>query len=309
MWAMADGAIRGASANFVSLVRFAPKPKRHHAIRDLTGLPESLGRLGALEIRLALTKKDIRKVQRLRYKVFFEDGAAKASRSAALVRRDLCPFDRVCDHLLVIDHAHRNRFGRPKPKVVGTYRLLRQDVADKNFGFYSADEFDIEPMLSRHQGQRFLELGRSCVLPDYRGKRTLELLWRGIWAYVKHHRIDAMFGGASFESIQPAKLSLPLSFLHHHAIAAGEWATRPHPHRRAPIDVLDPASVDARRAIASLPPLIKGYLRVGAKFGSGAVVDRAFGTTDVFVIMPVADIEQRYIEHFGGADAALSRAA
>ncbi len=296
MWDMTDGAIRNAGAGIVSFVR--AKPKRRSADFDLHGLPETFGRIGTLEIRLARNRKDIRKVQRLRYKVFFEQGGAKASRAAALVRRDICKFDRICDHLMVIDHAVRNRLGRPKPKVVGTYRLLRQDVAEQNFGFYSEGEFDIAPMLKRQPGFRFLELGRSCVLPDYRGKRTLELLWRGIWAYVRHHRIDAMFGCASFDAVQPLTLALPLSFLHHHALAEGAWAVQAHQDRAVTMDALDRTAIDARRALASLPPLIKGYLRVGARFGQGAVVDHEFGTTDVFVVMPIADIEQRYVEHF-----------
>src|SRR5260370_4123626 len=163
-------------------------------IRDLAGLAATLGRMGGLEVRLAVTKKEIRKAQRLRYKIFYEQGSAIPDRTAALIRRDICRFDRVCDHLLVIDHEARGgRFGLRKPKIVGTYRLLRQEVAERNFGFYSADEYDIAPLLARQAGKRFLELGRSCVLPEYRGKRTVELLWQGIWSYVCHHRIDVMF--------------------------------------------------------------------------------------------------------------------
>ncbi len=72
------------------------------------------------------------------------------------------------DHLIVIDHDAVNRFGKKMPRVVGTYRLLRQDVAEASGGFYSATEFDMGPLLQRHAGKRFLELGRSCVLPEYR---------------------------------------------------------------------------------------------------------------------------------------------
>ena len=164
----------------------------------------------------ATTKKEIRKAQRLRYKVFYEEGGAKADRTASLIRRDICPYDAACDHLLVIDHAAVNRFGKPKPKVVGTYRLLRQDGAEAHHGFYSAQEYEIAPLLARHGGKRFLELGRSCVLAPYRSKRTLELLWRGIWAYTKHHKIDALFGCASLEGTNAlahvASLKFPIAF-------------------------------------------------------------------------------------------------
>jgi putative hemolysin len=264
-------------------------------------LGASLGIFGSLEVRLATTKKAIRKAQRLRYKVFYGEGGAKADRTAALIRRDVCPYDAACDHLLVIDHAAVNRFGRPKAKVVGTYRLLRQERAEAHHGFYSAQEYDIAPLLARHGGKQFLELGRSCVLAPYRSKRTLELLWRGIWAYAKHYRIDALFGCASLEGTNPLAHAVSLSFLSHFAAASEEWRVRALDQRHVSMQMLIRDSVDKRRALAALPPLIKGYLRCGAKVGDGAVIDHQFGTTDVFIIMPVAELDLRYIEHFGGA--------
>jgi L-ornithine Nalpha-acyltransferase len=267
-----------------------------------SGLGPSLGRSGSLELRLATKKSEIRKAQRLRFKVFFEEGSAAADGAAALVRRDICRFDKVCDHLLVIDHAARNRFGKIKPRVVGAYRLLRHEVAQENFGFYSAQEFDIGPLLAQHPNSRFLELGRSCVLADYRGKRTIEMLWRGIWAYVKHYRVDAMIGCASLEGTDPIKLAQQLSFLFHHVKAEPQWRVRPLPHKFTSMDRLTSGEVDVKRALAALPPLIKGYMRVGAKFGEGAVIDRQFGVTDVFVVMPINEIEGRYIEYFGSPD-------
>ncbi len=270
-----------------------PRPVRDHGALD-----PSLGRMGSLEARLAITKKDIRRAQKLRYRVFFEEGGATADARSALSRRDICPFDRICDHILVIDHAAKNRFGRIKPKVVGTYRLLRKDIADKNGGFYSAQEFDIAPLLAKHGDKNFLELGRSCVLPAYRSKRTIELLWRGIAAYVQHYRIDAMIGCASFEGANPLKHALGLSFLHHHALAQGEWAARALPEQSIGMDMISAETIDLRRALDALPTLVRGYLRLGATFGEGAVVDRQFGTVDVLVIMPVSKIDAKYLDHF-----------
>ena len=160
------------------------------------GLPKTLAAAGALEVRLATTKAEIRRAQKLRYRVFFEEGAAKADATARLIRRDVCRFDRVCDHLIVVDTSLL-RLDRA-PTVVGAYRLLRGDVAAANFGFYSEGEFDVAALVARHPGKRLLELGRACVAPGYRGKRALELLWRGVWIYARHHGIDAMFGCASF---------------------------------------------------------------------------------------------------------------
>jgi putative hemolysin len=282
-------------------------PRVARRIRDLHGLAPSLGAIGSLELRLATTKKEIRKAQKLRYRVFFEEGGALADPTARLIRRDICPFDRVCDHLIVLDHAAQPR-GRGA-KVVGAYRLLRQDVAEANFGFYSAGEFDIAPLIARHKGKRFLELGRSCVAQGYRGKPTLELLWRGIWAYVQHHRIDAMFGCASLEGGEPARHALALTYLRVSALASPEWSAGPANSRGVDMALLAEVAVDPRAAMRALPPLIKGYWRVGAKFGGQAVVDPKFATTDVFVIMPIADIRERYIKYFGPQGEAAALAA
>jgi putative hemolysin len=112
--------------------------------------------------------------------------------------------------------------------------------------------------------------------------------------------VDALFGCASLEGTNPLAHAASLSFLSHFANAAEEWSVRALDQRRVPMQMISHDGVDKRRALAALPPLIKGYLRCGAKVGDGAVVDHQFGTTDVFIIMPVAELDLRYIEHFGG---------
>jgi L-ornithine Nalpha-acyltransferase len=291
----------GATASREVSPAFQRPPAR--LVRDLRGLSARLEAIGSLEVRLATTKKEIRRAQKLRYQVFFEDRGATPDPTARLIRRDVCPFDRVCDHLIVLDRTGA------KERVVGVYRLLRQDVAEANFGFYSAGEFDIQPMLARHGGKRFLELGRSCVAPAYRSKPTLELLWRGIWAYVRHHRIDAMFGCASLEGADPRSHSQALAFLDAEARAGEDWAVKATTGRGVSLQISTKQTIDARRALRALPPLVKGYLRLGAKFGPEAVVDPKFGTTDVFVIMPIADIEERYLAYFSPEREAASLAA
>jgi putative hemolysin len=269
--------------------------------------PATLGRLGALEVRLAHTKKDIKRAQRLRYNVFYKDGAAIADARTMLARRDKDAFDKICDHLLVIDHATRpsidgGRPFKPKPPVVGTYRLLGQDAADRHGGFYTENEFDVGSLIERHRALRFLELGRSCVLPPYRNKRTVELLWHGIWAYVRRHRFDVMIGCASLDGTDPDRLALQLSFLHHYAPAPHDWRASAHATRRVEMNRMPKDTINPKAALHELPPLLKGYLRLGAFVADGAVVDDQFGTTDVLVILPVGAINARYIQHFG-ADA------
>ncbi|WP_237152803.1 GNAT family N-acetyltransferase [Oryzibacter oryziterrae] len=267
-------------------------------------MKEPLGRIGALEVRLAVSKSEIRAAQALRYKVFYEEMGAIADAKTLLRRRDKDGFDKYCDHLLVLDHdeIEIRPFRKARPRIVGTYRLLRQEVAEAHKGFYTAGEFDIAPMLERHHGFNFLELGRSCVLKPYRTKRTVELLWHGIWAYALKHGVDAMMGCASFEGTDLDRLALPLSFLHHHAPAPSEWLVEALPERAASMNRLPIEAVDMKKALAEMPPLIKGYLRLGAMIGRGAVVDHQFGTTDVLIVLPVDRISDRYVKHYG-ADA------
>ncbi len=283
-----------------AIAGFLPQRARHNLFAgENLGLPEVLGRIGTLEVRLARSLKEVKRAQRLRYKVFYEEMSALPTATARLSRRDVDEFDAICDHLLVLDHAApRNPFKKHKPKVVGTYRLLRQEVADRHAGFYSAGEFDIEAIVNSHPDRRFLELGRSCVLKSHRNKRTIELLFHGLWQYIAYHRIDTLVGCASLDGILVEGLRQQLAFLRHFAAAPAPFAVKALPERYVSMDLMPKEAIDTRRALHLLPPLVKAYLRLGATFGDGAVVDYQFGTTDVFVVLHVANIEARYINHY-----------
>jgi L-ornithine Nalpha-acyltransferase len=269
--------------------------------------PKIYGRLGSLEVRLARKRSEIRRTQRLRYKVFYEEMSAVPGALAMLSRRDEDTYDAVFDHLLVIDRGDAGDGRRwRRSKVVGTYRMLRQEVADLHDGFYTQGEYDIAPLLAAKPDYNFMELGRSCVLKPYRNKRTLELLWQGVWSYVREHGADVMIGCASFEGADPAAHAEALSFLYHTALAPEDWRVRAHEHLRVDMHMMPREAVNVRAAMKTLPPLIKGYLRVGAYVGDGAVIDHQFGTTDVFIIMPVEAIKSRYFDHFGAPDELVS---
>jgi putative hemolysin len=258
-----------------------------------------LGRIGSLETRIARNEREIDAAQAVRYRVFIEEMGAQIAPDSARRKRDIDAWDPVCDHLLVLD---RSVEGDPEDQIVGTYRLLRHDVARNHGGFYSATEFDVEALMARHPEKRFMELGRSCVLPEYRSKRTVELLWQGCWAYALMHRVDAMFGCGSFPGIRPEEHALALSFLYHNAVARDEWAVRARPELYREMDLMPIEAINPRKALAAMPPLIKGYLRLGAMIGEGAVVDHAFNTTDTLIVLPISSISDRYRNHYG-ADA------
>jgi putative hemolysin len=271
------------------------------------------GRIGNLQVQLARSRNEIRRAQRLRYEVFYEEMSAVPSLTAAMRRRDEDDYDAICDHLLVIDTALAGngaawRPGR-RPAVVGTYRVLRQEIAARRLGFYTQREYDIAPLLATHAQHRFMELVRSCVLKPYRNRRSVELLWHGLWTYVREHKVDVMLGCASFEGTDIAAHAMALSFLHHAALAPPEWRCRAHDRHYVPMHVLPKERIDDRAVLKTLPPLIKGYLRLGAFVGDGAVIDRQFGTTDVLVILPVDRIDPRYFGHFGGPEETKSRVA
>ncbi len=259
------------------------------------GNEEPLGRLGSLMVRLARTKREVRAAQELRHKTFFADGLGECGFDSCEEDR----FDGYCDHLLVIDDSLA---AAGEQRIVGTYRLLRQDLAARAGFHCSQSEFDVQSLIKRHPHRHFLELGRSCVLPQYRSKRTAELLWQGIWAYCLSHSIDVMFGCASFAGTVPARHALALSFLYHHARAIGEWAAEPVSKLAVLADLVPAEAVNAKQALFAMPPLIKGYLRLGAKFSRHAVIDPEFGTTDILVILRTEDISERYLNHYG-ADA------
>jgi L-ornithine Nalpha-acyltransferase len=246
---------------------------------------------GSLRVRLATTVAEIDAAQALRYRIFYERLGARPLPEAVHRRRDVDRFDDDCDHLLVLDHS-RGGGGL----VVGTYRLLRQQVAARLGGFYSADEYDLTPLLA-HPGE-ILELGRSCVDPVYRQRPVMQLLWSGIAAYVFQHDIALMFGCASLHGTDPDVLAAPLSYLHHHHLAPLGLRPRAVSERYVDMCRLRAATFDSGRALAALPPLIKGYLRLGGLVGDGAVVDEQFNTTDVCILVKTDLVTEKYSRHY-----------
>ena len=254
---------------------------------------------GALEVRLAETEHEVEQAQRLRYSVFYQEMSAIPSPQMRDAGRDFDKYDEVCDHLLVVDREAHDEDGQPL--VVGTYRLTREHDAARVGGFYTASEYDIAPMLKGlPAGTKFLELGRSCVLKSYRSRPgTMQLLWKGLLAYVARFDIDLMFGCASLSGTDPEALNLPLSYLHHFHAMPEELRVSARPELFTAMDRLAADEIPQREGLRSLPPLLKGYVRAGCCIGNGAVIDRQFGTTDVFIYFPLTGLDARYKSRFG----------
>ena len=208
-----------------------------------------LGRLGSLEVRLARKAGEIRRAQN-----FATTSSTRTDRPSPTPPpcwRGAMSMGSTASATIFSSSIMPPRCSVPlkKPPVVGTYRLLPQDMAERHGGSYTANEFDIGGLLAQHSSLRFLELGRSCVLPRYRNKRTVELLWHGIYAYVVQNGVNVMIGCASLDGTDPDALALPLSFLHHYAAAPEQWRATALPQRYVEMNRMPKETIDPKAAL------------------------------------------------------------
>jgi putative hemolysin len=243
------------------------------------------------QLRLAETAAEVAASQALRYQVFVEEMAARPNPAQKAARREFDAFDSFCDHLLVFDASQPGPDGLDH-RVVGTYRFMRRAAARRAGGFYTATEYDIS-LLEAYPGE-VMELGRSCVHRDYRAGANMQLVWRGIADYVLHFGVDLMFGCASLPTTDPDEIAPQLSYLYDHHLAPPALRPRALPERYVKMDRLPRAEIDVKAAQHALPPLIKGYLRLGGFVGDGAVVDAEFGTTDVCIVVKTDLVTDKY---------------
>lgn len=243
-------------------------------------------------VRIATSPEEIRQAQILRYDIFYREYGAIPSEEMKKEERDFDDFDTYADHLIVI--APDKITG--KEKIVGTYRLLRQEQAKSVGRFYSSEEYNLDMLLN--SGLSLLELGRSCVLAEYRTKPILNLLWQGIAGYITDHKLDIMFGCASFQGTDITPIADQLSYLHHFHPTPDHICPRAVKDRYVNMNIIPKDDLNPRRVFASLPPLIKGYLRLGATIGDGAVIDTQFNSVDVCIVVQTNNLTDRYRKHY-----------
>ena len=241
------------------------------------------------EVRLAKNFKDIDAAQNLRYKVFYEELKAKPTIKNILYEKDFDELDPFCDHLLVIDHNKKSKL----ESIVGTYRLIRRPMTQIHGKFYTEGEIDIKNIL-KTKGE-ILELGRSCVSKDYRDKPVIKLLWKAISAYMDHYKIKILFGCASFPGINYKKYKEHLSFLYHYHLAPEVIRPKALQPNYVNMKLVQKKDIDVSKVFKTLPPLLKGYLRLGAKVGEGAFIDKQFNTIDICIILKSDSLKKRYV--------------
>lgn len=248
-------------------------------------------------VALARNAGEIRDAQRLRYQVFFEEMGATSSRqiSGANIGLDVDEYDADCEHLLVRDDA--------TGQVVGCYRIMRPETARRRGGFYSDSEFDLSSL--NHLRAHTAEVGRACIHPDFRAGSVIMLLWSGLAQFMLENRYDYLIGCASVN----------LADGHGNAIAVYREMLStnlaPDEYRVFP---REPYPVDRFSAIepmlaARVPPLLKGYARLGAWICGAPAWDADFNTADLFVLLPIARLPISYTKHFMGNVDSLAVAA
>ncbi len=248
-------------------------------------------RAGHLAVTLAKTAEEVEAAQRLRHRFFSTDGIEDG------IDRDA--YDTECDHLLVKDMEQEGT----DAQVVGTYRLIRQSAMQRVGRYYSESEFDLTAL--KRFTPALLELGRSCVKEQYRSRAVMQLLWRGIGAYVAHHNIELMFGCASFAGTDPQAHAEALSYLHHFHMAPEHLRAHALPATRLDIDLVAKEEINPTRAFIKVPPLIKGYLRLGGFIGDGAFIDRECGTIDVCIVVQSSRVTEKYVQRYGNGEEGL----
>ena len=245
------------------------------------------------QLRLARDARDMRAAQRLRYAVFVEEFGSDGDLVDHVARLERDDLDHHFDHLLLVD---TRRDAEALDHVVGVYRLLPGDRAAALGRFYCDDEYDLTPL--RRGGRKLLELGRSCVHPDYRGGPAMFLIWNALADYVLDRGIEVLFGVASFHGTDLQALRQPLACLHHFHRAPPDLRVRAQPAHFQSMDLMPPEAVDRRAAMAGMPALLRAYLRLGGVVGDGAFIDRSFNTVDVCVLMDTARMSDIHRSHY-----------
>ena len=243
-----------------------------------------------LVVKLAEKKSELKNAQALRYSVFYKEKKAKPTISKKILRLDFDKLDKFADHLIVIA---KNKKGI-KNKIIGTYRLLRGDMANRLGGFYTSSEFDLSTILSSYKHNQILELGRSCVHKNYRNGTTMNLLWKAIAEYVQLYDIKILLGCASFHGTDVMKYSNELSYLRKNFSLSDDLSVKSLDKNIYPTYTKTSSDINNLSTFLKLPPLIKGYLRVGGKVSYDCFVDYKFNTIDLCVIVNTEKIDKKY---------------
>jgi len=241
------------------------------------------------EVKIAQNDLEISAVLKLRYEVFklemegIEQGKAKGE-------LETDAYDKFCDHLIVID--------KTVDKIVGTYRLLRGSRVDKRIGFYSERFFDIRNIKKLGNGSEILELGRSCIHKDFRCRPVINLLWNGIAKYVQDNNVRYLFGPVRLLSHEPQEVSTVFKYIKDNFYSEPQFRVYPKPENKFKGLDENIKLTNTREIFRCLPPLIKGYLRVGVKICGPPAVNPDLNSVVIFILLDTERMSDTYKQHY-----------
>ncbi len=254
------------------------------------------------EVRLTRNKEERRQVRQLRYDVFVEEEGASATEEQRNLREEYDSFDRYADYLAVFHNG----------KIVGTYRIIDRNAAEKMGSFYTELEFNISK-IKKYNGN-IAEMSRACVDKAYRDNAlVMRMLWAGLGEYIVRRKIAVLFGVASWVGTKSVESAQAISYLYYNhltplklraTVLSENFAEGVNP-KLSRMNILPREFIDEVDARHQMTPLIKGYLRLGATFGKGVFIDKAFNSYDVFVMVQTKNIDAAYQKHFLGRENAL----
>lgn len=254
------------------------------------------------EVRLTRNKEERKQVRQLRYQVFCIEEGAGATEEQRALGEEYDAYDRFAEYMAVF---HQGR-------VVGTYRIIDRNAAEKMGGFYTETEFNLSK-IKKYPGN-IAEMSRACVDPAYRENAlVMRLLWAGLGEMIVRRKIGIVFGVASFVGTKPARSAQAISYLYYNHLTPLRLRATVLPENFADgvnpklsrMNILPREFVDEADAKAQMTPLIKGYLRLGATFGRGVFIDAPFNSYDVFVMLETRKMDAAYQKHFLGREDAL----
>jgi putative hemolysin len=234
------------------------------------------------EVKLADTEEELKEVFKLRYEELLLCYNQENTNQTGMFIDD---YDQYSDHLIVVDLSNK--------VIAGTYRLVRKEHIKPIGRFVTEKEFD----LAKIKDQELIELGRAVVRKEYRNGTAIALLWQGIVRYVTTQKIRFLFGTASFHGVDPDKYKHALSLIYYQHLSPMEFRCRAVANS-ARLNLVEEADLDLQKARKEMPPLIKGYIKIGATFGDYAFLDYDFNSLDVFTLFDMKDINPSYLHRF-----------
>ena len=254
------------------------------------------------EVRLVRNKDERRQVRQLRYDVYVEEEGAAATEEQKQLREEYDEFDRYAAYMGVFH----------KGVLVGTYRIITREAAEKMGGFYTETEFNISK-IKKVKG-KIAEMSRACVRKDYReNSLVMRMLWMGLGGYIAKNKISLLFGMVSWVGTKPVESAHALSYLYYKHLAplslrptvlVDQLADNIDP-RLARMNILPEAFVDEELAWKQMTPMAKGYLRLGGTFGKGVFIHEEFNDYSICLVLQTKNIAAAYQKHFAGSETAF----